>query len=121
MKKNKTENKIKIFPDNSGLMIYDLVCKYGMEEIQKRILEEMKNIKDNEELQKKAKRIPGRIIAEILKKSVDNEWSLSDISLKIKEELPLHPNLSEKLAGELSEKFLKDKENKIDYYREPIE
>ena len=135
MPNQRSNTKKIIFPEGSGLIIYDLVKKYGLKETQEKVVQEMVELKTAQEKEKVAENLPIRKIAKIIKRVAEGEIPLSLLISELKNQLNLSNEVAKNLAKELKEKLLIQKEEieveekippspkpkKPDIYREPIE
>ena len=122
--------KNSIFPEGSGLIISGLVQKYGLEEIEKKVIQKIKEMEDPGERERIAEELPGRIIARIVKETAEGKLPIVSFTSELKGRLGLKNEAAKDLTKELEEKLLKEvefprpqeyqKPKRSDIYLEPI-
>ena len=127
---NSNQNQKIIFPEESSSIISEFLEKYGLGESPRKVFEKIH----------KGEKVFGNVLAKIVKRAAEEEFSDQKLVSSLKTELSLSLKEAENLAEDIKKKFLalvektppkipspiiseekKEEPKRRDTYREPIE
>ncbi len=95
-----------VFPKESSSVIYELVKKYNLEELQKQKIKQMSEADTYEQRKKIFNSLPGRLMADTVRNVAEEKISNEEMIDIFKKQLSLSQEQAKKLAGELRRKIL---------------
>lgn len=95
-----------VFADDAGSIIGEIVERYGLGKIQKKLLEKMNQMKSFPEKEKIFEELPGRQIAKIVRAVAEDLTSPRRFPYELQERLNIPLEKAQKMAIELQEKVI---------------
>jgi len=94
------------FPEESGLVIKEILKKYGLEEKQKTGIRKWFKSKNQNERRKLFEELPGSKISQLVRDYAEGKINSVNINLLLTNKLDVSENKAEEIAQELKQKIL---------------
>lgn len=94
------------FPEESGLVVEEILKKYGWEEIQKKGIKKWFKSENSSEKKRLFEELPGSKISKLIREYAEGKIAIANIGLLLRERFSIPDKKAEEIAQELRKKIL---------------